>query len=267
MKRKYFTDSLFFNKINFWEEKHVYFLGWLMSDGHHNVKKKSIQIRLQEEDRKILEILKDIIEYTGPVTFLKRNGINDFIKQYTKSYQHRYSLVIRDNQISNDLLNLKIDNNKTNNLEFPNYLKNNLISHYLRAFYEGDGTISYSKHKTNPLLFDINLISTPQFCWHVKEFLKQKLNIDSRIVTDKKFKNGNIEVKFSGRLNALKFFNYVYKDANFVLKRKFRKFLKLINFMKKQKTWSFGRPIPDNIKEEISKSIYIAKNIVKYAKY
>ena len=61
---KYNKNHDFFENPLSWEEKHAYFLGWLMSDGHHNIKAKSISIRLQARDKKILEILKDIIEYT-----------------------------------------------------------------------------------------------------------------------------------------------------------------------------------------------------------
>lgn len=265
---KYTLDDNFFKSVKEWEEKHSYFLGWLMSDGHHNVKHTRIQIRLQEKDKKILDILKNIIKYTGPLNFLKRESINDFIKKSTKKWQSRWGLNITSKQITTDLLRLGIDNDKTNNLEFPAYLKEELIPHYLRSFYEGDGTISYSMYKNNTQIkFALNVIATRPFILTLQKILKDKIEIESQILIDRKIKNGNIVLRFAGKLNALKFFNYVYKDASFVLKRKFTKFLKLINHIKKEFKLKRKPHGYKRLRPELNKSILIAKNIIQNAEY
>jgi hypothetical protein len=263
---RYTENQSFFNNPKNWEQKHAYFLGWLMSDGHHNVKIKTIQISLQEKDKKILQILKNIIEYTGPLTYQKRNGINNFIKNTTVTYQNRWRLGIKSNNISNDLLKLKIDNNKTNNLEFPTYLKEDLISHYLRSFYEGDGTVSYSMYPNNIMKFSLNVIGTKLFVNYLQSLLKQKLNIESAILDDGKMKNGNVVLRISGLLNSLIFFNYVYKDARFLLKRKFRKFLRLVNHLRHKTNWK-NKNKQHLINKELKISISIAKDIIKNAQY
>ncbi len=255
--KKYFANSNFFKNSENWKEKEVYFLGWLLSDGHHNIKRGQIQIRLQEKDKQILEKLKNIIEYTGPLHYMKRGKINNLIKKCTKTYQNRWCLDIRDWEISNDLINLGINNNKTNNLTFPKCIKTELIPHFIRAFYDGDGTVSYS-YVNNRLSFSLNLISTPKFCNEIIEILSNKLKINFNIHRHKSYGNGNIVIRLNGYLSALKFFNYIYKDANFILKRKFRKFLRLINYCKRKK-WIRHEKI---YKEEINKSIEIAKQII-----
>jgi hypothetical protein len=267
-KRKYQANFGFFNNPKNWEQKHAYFLGWLMSDGHHSVKMHRIQIRLQERDKRVLEILKDIIAYTGPLIFLKREKINDFIKRFTKKWQHRWGLTINHQNITDDLLKLKIDNQKTNNLEFPDYLNENLLPHYLRSFYEGDGTISYSMYQNNKQIkFAINVIATRPFILTLQKILKDKLEIESQILIDKKIKNGNIVLRFAGKLNALKFFNYVYEGADFVLKRKFVKFLKLINHIKREFKLKNKPKGYQKLEPELNKAISIAKDIIQNAEY
>jgi len=263
----YDKDYNFFKNPEYWEQKHAYFLGWLMSDGHHNINKRVIQITLQEKDKEILETLKHIIKYTGPLTYQKRNGINDFIKKSTVTYQNRWRLSVAHPEITNDLLRLGIDNNKTNNLEFPTYLRDDLIPHYLRSFYEGDGTVSYSMYDDNKTMrFSLNVIGTKPFVEYLKQLLKKKLNIESTILDDGLMKNGNLILRVSGLLNTLIFFNYTYKGARFVLKRKFRKFLRLINHLRRKTNYQ-GQLQKEKIKVELDKAIIIAKDIIQNAKY
>lgn len=260
-KRKYTLNEEFFENPELWGQKQAYFLGWLLSDGHHNIKNGSFSIKLQERDKKILEILKDIIQYTGNLYFIKRGIINNFIKHTTNNYQNRYGLSIVRREVSNSLIKLDIKNNKTDKLEFPKYLKPELISHFLRGYYDGDGTISYHYNKNN-LRFDIHLLGTINFCGKVKELLIDKFNIKFRQINKSQNKT-TVQIQFSGRLNALKFFNFVYKDAKYVLKRKFKKFLRLINYTKKNE---FTKN-KEEFEIELNKAIIIAKNIIKNAKY
>lgn len=262
-KTKYNVDINFFkNPIN-WEQKHAYFLGWLTSDGS-NQKNGAVRIALQEKDKKILEILKNQIQYNGPLYYMKRNGVNSLIGN--SKWQNRWSLTIGRREMSNDLLDLGIDNNKSNNLKFPDFLKNDLISHYLRSYYEGDGTISYSFDRSrgqNRLMFEIHLVGTVPFLNKVNEILKTKINVECRTIDDGKMQNGNRILKFSGNYAALKFFNYIYNDAEFLLKRKFRKFIRLINYMKRIKHEEFK----EEKEIEIKKAIILAKWLVKNAQY
>ncbi|MEK6881017.1 MAG: hypothetical protein AABY22_15470, partial [Nanoarchaeota archaeon] len=122
-KTKYDVDINFFKNPENWEQKHAYFLGWFESDGC-NQKNGTLRIAIQEKDKRILEILKEQIKYNGPLYYLKRNGVNSLIGN--SKWQNRWSLNIARREISNDLLNLGIDNNKSNNLRFPEYLKDNL---------------------------------------------------------------------------------------------------------------------------------------------
>lgn len=269
--RKFNINNNFFKNPDNWKEEQAYFLGWLLSDGNHTVKKGLFRIRLQECDKKVLEILRNIIKYEGELKYEKRNKINEFIKAHTKTYQNRWGLIITHKEMSNDLLRLGIENNKTNNLDFPNYLKSDLIIPFLRSFYEGDGTISYSiqADRYNNLIFDIHLLGTENFLRVVQKILKNKLNIKSRIVEKPNIKNGVKQLQFNGCLNSIRFFNYFYGDAKYLLRRKFRKFLHLINWIKRRLN-DKNRKRMKNYKQfqmELDKAIEIAKDIIKNAEY
>lgn len=263
-KTKYNKNVDFFKNPETWEPNQAYFLGWLMSDGHHNLN-KGISIKLQESDKRILELLKEIINYNGPLIYEKRNSVNKLITDNSYHWQNRWALTIYQKTFTPDLLSLGISNNKSNSLYFPDYLRDDLISHFLRGYYEGDGTISYCYgDKKNPkrLLFEIHLICTPMFIKPLQTIFK-KIDIRTRITTKSDIKNGNVYLKFSGNLAALKFFNYVYRDSQVLLKRKFRKFLRLINHMKRKQHVKNKL----QVEMELSKAIHSIKWIILNSKY
>ena len=269
-KLGYNANKNFFKDRENWTQKQSYFLGWLLSDGNITKNFSGLRIRLQERDGRILEILKDIIGYSGPLLYEKRNTIGDLIKKNSCSVQNRWGLCISNTEMVRELQSLGIPQNKTNRLPFPDYIKKDLIHHFLRGFYEGDGTISYSSTGKNNLTFDIHLIATEEFGKEVTKILKEKLNIDAKTYSKghacNNMQNGNVRIVFTGIYNGLKFFNYIYKDADYVLKRKFRKFLRIINYAKRVKRWSRHLPI-ELVKEEANTAMQIAKQIIQTAQY
>ena len=269
---KYQKNEDFFKNPENWTEKNAYFFGWLLSDGHHSIRNRCIKISIQEKDKKILEILKQIIDYTGPLYYEKRKSIGNLIllASLPENCQNRWKLQVCSKEISNDLLKMGINNHKSDNLDFPNYIKPELICHFLRSFYEGDGTISYSFDRKNykyRLIFEIHLLAHPKFCQTVKEILDKELGTNLQIVEEIGVKNGIIRLKMGGNIAALKFFNYIYKDAKYLLKRKFKKFLRLINYMKRRPNFGRGKNENKEAQEETKKAIQLAKHLIETAQY
>lgn len=263
MKRYYHTNYTlnenFFESPDTWTEKQAYVLGWILSDGHITKSSSAVTIRLQEKDKKILEIIKEILEYSGPLHFMRRMEVNSLI---TGNFQNRWSLVVGRKTFKEHLTNLGFGNDKTNSLQFPEFLKKQILPHFLRGYYDGDGTVSYT-HVGEHLKFSVNLIGLDNFLTKTKSILDANINQYSKIENGT-YQNKNIKnLRMAGLLSALKFYNFVYKDANFVLKRKFRKFLHLINFCKRRKFSRFKKEFA----EEIQKAIEISKYIIKNAKY
>ena len=107
----YKYNETFFKNPETWDQKQAYFLGWLLSDGDHETS-KGIRIRLKESDKRILELLKDIIEYTGPINYIKRNpsALGKLITNSGCKWQNRYGLTITRKSLSEDLIKLNSNN-------------------------------------------------------------------------------------------------------------------------------------------------------------
>lgn len=269
---KYNININFFENPPLWGQKQAYFLGWFGSDGYNSLENK-IMLELQEKDKKILELLKKSIEYTGPLYYKNLSLYNRTPGQCKTKNGYReikstnsWRLQIARKKISEDLKKLGITNAKSGKYIFPEFLKDELIPHFLRAYYEGDGSFSYHcRYLPNRkrIEFKITLLGTNEFLLKVKQILKEKLNIESKISKCDRVKIDIQCLSFASNYGALKLFNYLYKDANMLLKRKFRKFLKLINYMKKVNFNNFH----SETKTETQKAIILAKWLVKNAQY
>lgn len=225
---KYNINKNFFKKPEKWTQGHHYFLGWLLSDG--TISTNRISISLQESDKKMLNILSNIIKYDGPLLFQNREG-KTFIQGKECYCQNRYFLHITRKEIFEDLQKIQNFNNKSKSLDFPNYLNKKHIKHFLRAYYEGDGTISHSI-SSGRMFFNINLTGTISFLKTTEIYLKSIGIKNTKITKKENLKDTHGILKVSGLLNALIFFNHFYADAVFCLRRKLEKFFSLIEYSK-----------------------------------
>lgn len=131
-------------------EFQAYLLGLYASDGNINEKRKTFRIHVQEQDANIIYTIKDIIApdsrtftFQNRVCISPRNG-----KVYNGS--NSFGVDINSSKICNDLVNLGIGYNKTySENKIPNINKD-LIRHFIRGYFDGDGTISGSYVKPDP---------------------------------------------------------------------------------------------------------------------
>lgn len=249
--QKYTVNVDFFKNPEQWTEKQAYFLGWILSDGHINKKNNCISIKLQAKDKPILEKLKELVEYSGPILNIKRNTCN----LPGVNFQHRAALSINCRTMKEDLVRLGFDHKKGVNMTFPKFLRKDLIPHFLRAYIEGDGCISYS-HGKGKLLPEFNLIGTLKFCSFFIKYLEKELNINFK-KDDTVYGNGCVRIRLSGCINMVKLLSYIYKDCQIFLSRKFKKSLKIINYCKRNICLLKRKP------EVISNSVKIFLSVVR----
>ena len=140
--RKYKINEDFFNVIDTQEK--AYFLGLLYSDGCNTTECNLIRIVLTNSDRKILEKLSSIIyiDYRPLEIRPEKTGIFRG-KEYTT--KESCVLAISSKKISKQLEALGVVKAKTNKITFPSYLSDELISHFIRGYFDGDGSISFTK--------------------------------------------------------------------------------------------------------------------------
>lgn len=207
---KYPLDESFFEVID--TEAKAYFLGLLFADGNVNRKTSLVSITLQELDKDILERFKFHLKYECPLSFTQS-------KKDTQ--QNRWTLYTCSSKIKNDLIKLGCIPNKSLILNPPNYLPENLIHHFIRGYFDGDGCIYSQKGcATNS---SIAIVSTFNVCQWINENISVGAGVGIKNIDD--HLNGITKIyRIGGSKQVIKVFDYLYKDATIFLKRKFDKF-------------------------------------------
>lgn len=214
-RRKYQIDEKYFDKID--NPNKAYILGFLYADGYNSLDKSTLSIALQEEDKYILEFMRKELNSEKPLEFL------DYSNKYNNGYHYKnqYRLTIFNKHICETLNKIGMVQNKSLILTFPD-IDESLYSHFIRGYFDGDGSVSFSESSSNCI---VTITSTIEFCSTIKEILKNTININTGIYNASN-KNGITKVaSISGKFQVEKFGQFIYKDANHYLQRKYDKFV------------------------------------------
>jgi hypothetical protein len=191
-------------------EEKAYWLGFLYADGYvYNQTSYSLELTLAEKDKLHLEKFKSFIGSTSELEH-KKVSIN-------QKHFNAYRLTVCSKNISDALINLGCVQNKSLKLKFPTKVPYELINHFMRGYFDGDGSIGcYS----NSLRFSV--LGTKEFLDGYKEVLCKESNLN----TDNKYEmNGKAFVlRFGGNIKVKKIYDFLYKDATIYLERKRDKF-------------------------------------------
>lgn len=237
-------DENYFEKIDTPEK--AYFLGLLYADGYYDG--KCIAISLQEKDKEILEKFKTIIKHNGKLQFIKRKKEN---------CQNSYRLSICTKKPIKDLIEKGIVRNKTYNMLIPNFIKEELYSHFIRGFFDGDGCITKSK------CYCVSFVCQKIFLEHIGSKFIDNCNFINRLYFTKRKKNkddGVFTLTFNSNIQSLTILNYLYKDSNnLFLKRKYEKYKLLINEIENK---NYSSSAFKYVKEDYMKLVKDAKIII-----
>jgi len=217
----------FFDNPETWTPKQAYWFGWMYTDGHNDIKRNNFYLRLQEKDIKIIQKFKDDLEYTGTLTIEKRKPMS-IMGGPIKQYQNRALIRPTNKKISQQLALLGIIPNKAANSEFPAFLRDDLIPHFLRGAFEGNGTFSFPETWNK---FECNFIANPSFLETLDKHIQKVIPITRRAKLI--LGNGCRAFRMAGNDNAILLLNYLYRDnAGYFLERKFEVYKKLVEFKK-----------------------------------
>ena len=207
LRRKYNIDETFFDVID--TEEKAYFLGFLYADGYNNTDRNSVNLSLKEDDKEILEILNNLLQPNKPLQYVE-------IKDTNSSNQYR--LVIANKHISQKLVELGCVKAKTHTLTFPTeeQVPSCLIRHFVRGYFDGDGSVSGDKQK------QFCFVGTMDFLLPLQQILIKELNF-SKTKLDRRHKDrdNNIRsLRYCGVNQCITFRDWLYKDATIYLERK-----------------------------------------------
>jgi hypothetical protein len=188
----------------------AYVLGFIYADG--GVYKNNLSIGLNEKDYEILRFIKNELEYGGSIK--TRNNV--------------CILTITSKKIVNDLKSLGVIENKTYlSKTLPNF-DNRLFPHFLRGFFDGDGSIYSNTYKNRREEFTISFSSNSFILSEIKEKLN-KYNITSckiRYRRKESIYSGQLEIR--GSENIKKMYDLLFYNEYFCLQRKYDRFKKFI---------------------------------------
>lgn len=193
----------------------AYILGLIWSDG--NLSRNCIEIVLQESDRQILDDISKYVYNKDTLTYRKpRNLISNNI-EYKCKPQVRFRITSKD--ISNKLRKIGLKENKSLTCNLP-ILDEYFIPHFIRGLLDGDGNI-YDKNKKN---YRVSIVTNHIFCNTISKIVNEKLDINSKVYN----KTKNVSMfTISGRLQILKFLDWIYNESDLKLNRKYRKYINL----------------------------------------
>lgn len=151
-----FSSGIHSNKRvrqNFFEnietEAQAYLLGFYAADGNINEKRKTFRIHLQKSDAELVYLYKDLICPDARLFTMQERDVKGRNGQTVRAHES-VGIDINSSKLCNDLVNLGFGYNKSySELSLPQ-IDEKLIKHFIRGYFDGDGTISYCYCKPDP---------------------------------------------------------------------------------------------------------------------
>ena len=208
-------------KINTPEK--AYLIGLFYADGclvSNNVKRKNTNaVRISLTDQQLIEDLYKLFP------FFNKNSY-DFSK-HNPNCLIQYSLSKKNKLLYQDCFNAGIFPRKSaensEQLLIPQ-IEKHLISHFIRGYFDGDGSISISSKRPNLRRVEICTTSLSLITDIIKEFKRNSINVPI-FRTKNHDKNKTLYViEWVKSEDVLKLKEYLYKNSTICLERKFKLF-------------------------------------------
>lgn len=220
----------FFEKIE--TEIQAYLLGFYAADGNINEKRKTFRIHLQKIDEELVFLYKDLICPDARMFSTKEKLVKRKNGKVITAHETT-GIDINSSKICNDLVKLGIGYNKTySELSIPN-INENLIKHFVRGYFDGDGTITgwYCKpdlkwHKNERVRIQVSICGKTKTMLNEIKIFFAKYGIKSTICFSNRDQMYQLSVPKSQLKKLYKLF---YEDSYFYLSRKFNKFNYYVN--------------------------------------
>lgn len=235
MNRIHDFDRTFFDIID--TEEKAYALGFIYADGCHTKTSTTdcLCASQMEKDADILFKIKKAMKSTYP--------IREEIKPGCKSRIYHFYLYSKN--FGKVLDEKGIVSNKLLVLEFPNFIPDSLMHHFIRGYFDGDGSIwdgnrkkMEVKNERKPGTTRIKIVHNVKFTFtgsntfipYLQDYLIENAGLSRTKLNYAKAKESHAHctMEYSGRKNILKLYQYMYKNATIYGERKKAKFEKIL---------------------------------------
>ena len=197
------ADYHIFDKIDTQEK--AYWLGFMYADGYIATNRNTISLELSKKDFNHLKKFKSFLKSDIDVK------VDSFRARYILGNTHLHDMLIKHGCTPK----------KSFTIEFPTWLKEKLIPHFIRGYFDGDGMITRS--------IKDGIWDKASICSGSKKFLESLINtlIDYGIKVSRCYRVSNSKTYFIliQSNNFVEFMQFIYKDATIYLDRKYNRFL------------------------------------------
>ena len=209
IRRKYNVVDNFFDTID--TQNKAYSLGLYYADGTVSKNKNYVSISLQECDVNILNKLNNEFGGNRKLTLVRFNDKNP-------NWSNQYMFTVASDKIHNDLIRHGCIPNKSLVLKFPDTVPQEMIRHFVRGYFDGDGNISKKEDRCT-------LISTEDFCNELSIIVKKELGINSSIFFCHNKNTTTRTFQVAGKNQVKKFLDWLYVDSELFIDRKYQLYL------------------------------------------
>ena len=209
-KNKFFNE-FYFDNIDTQEK--AYWLGLIYSDGHVNQKYVCLSLK-SDDGQHIINFAKDI-KYKGSI-YLNRDNNNYTSVEIRLSGEH----------ITNIMQNRYcLKSGKTFTVKMPfDFISEDLLVHFIRGYFDGDGSIS--KRSNNS--WRVAIIGNKEFLEELQNYIISKINISqTKIYRASRKRDDLFTFEIGGSFKTYLFLEWLYKNANRKLERKYLKYLQM----------------------------------------
>lgn len=224
MRRTYQLNESFFDIID--SEEKAYFLGFLFADGCNVLHRNRISIGLNEKDYTLLKRLNDLLFKENCIKINKQLSSHKIGERLCKSSGRSITLHINSKHISSVLNEIGMIPRKSSVVSFPTCIPDKLLRHFVRGYFDGDGSLIKYKSKRG---FSIKIASSKSFCAQLKQIVIQHVGVNG-ILCDES--NAYSCFVISGMYNSKMFCDWIYSGATIKLERKFCRYIELCDRVK-----------------------------------
>ena len=203
--RKHKFNERYFENID--SEEKAYWLGFIAADGcvYKNKQSYRLQINLKGSDINHLKKFQKAICSDYKITE----------KKVGKAQSNTCQLKINSTKMCNDLIKNNIIERKSIIFE-PPILNKNLMSHFIRGYFDGDGWItSYKRKDSNGYRNEVGIIGGKKALNYFIDFLPKGFSKYEKYKDDK-----IIQISGSSIKTISETYNYLYENATIFLDRK-----------------------------------------------
>lgn len=203
--RKHKFNERYFENID--SEEKAYWLGFIAADGcvYKNKQSYRLQINLKGSDIDHLKKFQKAICSDYKITE----------KKVGKAQSNTCQLKINSTKMCNDLIKNNIIERKSIIFE-PPILNKNLMNHFIRGYFDGDGWItSYKRKDSNGYRNEVGIIGGKKTLNYFIDFLPKGFSKYEKYKDDK-----IIQISGSSIKTISETYNYLYENATIFLDRK-----------------------------------------------